>query len=110
MAALQDIAINQFSSGAVQSIPKTLVVVSDMIEFTKDYTQYPPADLSYRRFVKSSAYPKYRTDLHSAVLNIEYIARRNVKMDTVQHIAFWKDWAVDNRGKLGIARRLQGVN
>jgi len=43
----------------VQNIPKSLIVISDMLEFTPDYNQYPPADLSYARFRRSPAYPKY---------------------------------------------------
>jgi hypothetical protein len=47
----------------VQNIPKSLIVISDMLEFTPDYNQYPPADLSYARFRRSPAYPKFQTDL-----------------------------------------------
>jgi hypothetical protein len=64
MAAIQDIAIDQFSSAASQHAKKTLVVISDMIEFTRDYSQYPRAgDLSFQRFKQSPAYLKFKTDL-----------------------------------------------
>jgi hypothetical protein len=111
MGALQDIALDQFSKAAVQRIPKTLIVISDMLEFTKDYSQYPSAgDLSYQRFMKSTAYLKYRTDLHGAVVNIEYVVRQLPRIDSGKHILFWREWIVDNRGAFGHARRLQGAN
>jgi hypothetical protein len=37
MAAVQDIAIDQFSSAAAQNAKKTLFVISDMLEYTRDY-------------------------------------------------------------------------
>jgi len=111
MASLQDIALSQFSDPPVQSLPKHLVVISDMIEFTKDYSQYPNAgDLSYQRFLKSSAYLKYRTDLHGAAVSIEYIVREGLKIDSIKHIEFWNTWIKDNRGAFKIAHRLQGTN
>jgi hypothetical protein len=111
MAALQDIALSQFSDLPVQSIPKHLLVISDMIEFTKDYSQYPNAgDLSYQRFLKSAAYLKYRTDLHGAAVSIEYIMREGAKIESVKHIEFWNTWIKDNRGTFKIAHRLQGTN
>ncbi|MBV9531198.1 MAG: hypothetical protein JO283_09050, partial [Bradyrhizobium sp.] len=67
MAAIQDIAIGQFSSAAGQNVRKTLYVISDMIEHTRDYSQYPRAgDLSFQRYKQSTAFLKFRTDLHGA--------------------------------------------
>jgi hypothetical protein len=39
MAAIQDIAIDQFSSAAAQKVEKKLIVISDMLEFTQSYSQ-----------------------------------------------------------------------
>jgi len=111
MAALQDIAVDEFSGDAVKAIPKNLIVVSDMIENTRDYNQYRSlSDLSYQRFKQSQAYLKYRTDLHGARVTIDYIQRvLPTAIDTVRHIEFWKDWVTDNRGTFELARRLQGA-
>jgi hypothetical protein len=111
MAAIQDIAIDQFSRDVVQGIPKSLIVISDMLEYTRDYSQYPSAgDLSYQRFQRSPAYLKFRTDLHGARVTIEYV-RRNlpVKFDSRQHMEFWHQWIQENRGVYEIAKSLQGV-
>jgi hypothetical protein len=110
MGAIQDIAIDQFSSSAAQKVEKRLVVISDMLEFTPLYSQYPGAgDLSYQRFKRSPAYLKFRTDLHDAHVKIEYVQQTQVNIDTVRHIEFWKEWITDNRGSFDGARRLQGA-
>ncbi len=110
MGAIQDIAIDQFSSAAAQKVEKKLVVISDMLEFTQLYSQYPGAgDLSYQRFKRSSAYLKFRTDLHDAHVKIEYVQQTQANIDTVRHIEFWKEWITDNKGAFDGARRLQGA-
>ena len=113
MAAIQDIAIDQFSSAASQNVGKTLYVISDMIEHTRDYSQYPRAgDLSFQRYKQSPAYLKYRTDLHGATVIIRYVTRQTngqPLVDGTRHIEFWKAWIEDNRGTFGGAKRLQGA-
>jgi hypothetical protein len=113
MAAIQDIAIAQFSSNTSQKVGKTLYVISDMIEYTRDYSQYPRAgDLSFQRYKQSPAYLKFRTDLHGATVIIRYVTRQSggqTVIDGVKHMEFWKEWIEDNRGKFGGAKRLQGA-
>lgn len=110
MGAIQDIAIDQFSSSAAQRVEKKLIVISDMLEFTPLYSQYPAAgDLSYQRFKRSPGYLKFRTDLHDAHVKIEYVQQTQVAIDSVKHIEFWKEWVADNRGVFDGARRLQGA-
>ncbi|WP_426433993.1 hypothetical protein [Bradyrhizobium genosp. P] len=113
MAAIQDIAIDDFSSAASQNVRKTLYVISDMIEFTPDYSQYPRAgDLSFQRYKQSPAFLKFRTDLHGATVIIRYVNRQpngQPLVDGAKHIEFWKDWIEDNRGIFGGAKRLQGA-
>jgi hypothetical protein len=109
MAAIQDIALDEFSAEPVQTIPKTLTVISDMLEFTPYYGQYPSqGDLSYERFRRSPAYQKFRTDLHGAQVTIDYVERAPVKIDTTKHVQFWKNWIDDNQGKVHLIHRLQG--
>ncbi|WFU62682.1 hypothetical protein [Bradyrhizobium brasilense] len=109
MAAIQDIALDQFSSDHSKSIKKTLVVISDMIEHTRDYSQYRNPDLSFARFRQSPAYLKYRTDLHQALVTINYVTRPAVMADTTRHATFWEAWVKDNSGVLVAIHRLQGT-
>jgi hypothetical protein len=110
MAAIQDVAIDQFSSERARGIPKKLTVISDMIEYTHNYSQYPRAgDLGYQRFRQSPAYLKYRTDLHGARVTIDYVTRPSVMPDTNRHAEFWSAWVKDNGGELDLMHRLQGT-
>jgi hypothetical protein len=113
MAAVQDIAIDQFSGAASQSARKTLYIISDMIEFTRDYSQYARAgDLSFARYKQSPAYLKFRTDLHGATVIIRYVTRQQngqPLLDGTKHMEFWKAWVEDNRGVFGGVKRLQGA-
>ena len=113
MAAIQDIALDQFSSAASTNAKKTLVVISDMIEFTKDYGQYR-GDLTYQRYKQSPAYLKFRTDLHGASVVIRYVTRQakglpQPLLDGTMHMDFWKSWIEDNGGSWGGVKRLQGA-
>jgi hypothetical protein len=109
MAAIQDIAIDQFSNERRRSIKKSLVVISDLIEHTREYSQYRNPDLSFVRFKQSPAYLKYRTDLHQTLVTIDFVTRPAVMSDTTRHIAFWQDWVKDNAGTLVAIHRLQGT-
>jgi hypothetical protein len=113
MGAVQDIAIEQFSSKVSQNVRKTLYVISDMIEYTRDYSQYPRAgDLTFQRYKQSPAYLKFRTDLHGATVIIRYVTRQSngqPLLDGVKHMEFWKAWIEDNRGTFGGTKRLQGA-
>ena len=113
MAAIQDIAIDQFSGAASERARKTLYIISDMIEFTHDYSQYPRAgDLSFGRYKQSPAYLKFRTDLHGATIIIRYVTRQTggqPVLDGTKHMEFWKQWIEDNRGIFGGVKRMQGA-
>jgi hypothetical protein len=110
MGAIQDIALSDFTSEAVRNVPKQLIVISDMLEYTSDYGQYPKqGDLSYQRYKLSPGYRKYTTDLHGARVTIDYIQRRNVGISTLKHADFWKEWILDNRGQVGAIHKLQGL-
>src|ERR1700757_3286399 len=92
MAAIQDIAIGEFSPAARENARKTLYVISDLIEYTRDYSQYPRAgDLSFQRYKQSPSYLKFRTDLHGATVIIRYVTRQaggQPVIDGVKHMEF----------------------
>jgi hypothetical protein len=109
METIQRIAIERFTGRAVEEVPKSLVVISDMLQHGPDYSQYR-GDLTFARFKASPAYRKVQTDLHGADVLIYYIQRQTGKpLNSADHIRFWADWIRDNNGKLKQAEKLQGV-
>ncbi len=108
METVQQIAVDRFSGRAAEAIPKSLVLVSDMLENEPDYSQYT-GDLSYSRYKSSRAYKKLQTDLHGAEVVIYYIQRVTTKpISSAEHIRFWADWVRDNKGRFKQASKLQG--
>jgi hypothetical protein len=109
MATIQRIAVDRFTGRNAESVPKSLVVISDMLEHESDYSQYA-GDLSYARFKASRAYKKVQTDLHGADVVIYYIQRQTGRpVNSVDHIRFWADWVRDNNGRFKEANKLQGM-
>jgi hypothetical protein len=105
---VQRIAVDRFSGRAAEEIPKSLVLVSDMIEHEPDYSQYV-GDLSYSRFKTSRAYKRLQTDLHGAEVSIYYIQRVTARpISSTDHIRFWSEWIRDNKGRFKEANKLQG--
>jgi hypothetical protein len=108
METVQRIAVDRFSGRAAEDAPKSLVLVSDMLENAPDYSQYS-GDLSYSRYKASRAYKKLQTDLHGAEVTIYYIQRASAKpFNSADHIRFWVDWIRDNKGRFKQASKLQG--
>jgi hypothetical protein len=108
METVQRIAVDRFSGRAAEDTPKSLVLVSDMLENAPDYSQYS-GDLSYGRYKASRAYKKLQTDLHGAEVTIYYIQRVTAKpLNSTDHIRFWADWIRDNKGRFKQANKLQG--
>jgi hypothetical protein len=108
METVQRIAVDRFTGRAAEEAPKSLVLVSDMLENAPDYSQYG-GDLSYGRYKASRAYKKLQTDLHGAEVTIYYIQRAAGKpFNSAEHIRFWADWIRDNKGRFKQANKLQG--
>jgi hypothetical protein len=109
METIQRIAVERFTGRTSEEIPKSLTVISDMLQHGPDYSQYT-GDLSFDRYKASREYKKVQTDLHGADVNIYYIQRKTGKpINSADHIRFWADWIRDNNGRLKQANKLQGV-
>jgi hypothetical protein len=110
MGAIQDIALERFSGKANEQYPRTLIIVSDMMEHSPEYTQYS-GDLTFDRYKRSPAFSRFRTDLQGAEVTLLFVPRRTARsINAVDHINFWREWIRDNRGQFKEAFRLQGVS
>jgi hypothetical protein len=109
METVQRVAVDRFTGRAASSIPKRLIVISDMLEHTAAYSHYS-GDLSFKQFRQSDTYHKVRTDLHGSEVIIKYVHRlRPDDSRTLKHIEFWREWARDSNGGRFQADRLQGA-
>lgn len=109
MATIQSIALDLFTGRRAASLPKTLVVISDLIENSGDYSQYK-GEYSFQKFRQTLHYRNTRTSLNGAEVIIHYIDRPAARgAGSVEHQIFWKQWFEDNGGDWIKATRLQGV-
>lgn len=108
METIQRIAIDRFTGRSLNGTPKSLVIVSDMMENGPGYTQYH-GDLSYERFRATPAYKQLKTDLQGARVSIQYAQRLAPGLDSKKHLEFWLQWIRDNDGVPAEAVKLQGA-
>lgn len=109
MATIQGIAVEYFHGRNDPSKPNRLVIVSDMLENTPDYSQYRQP-LDFAVFKASAAGRKFATELDGAEVTVYYVNRdRSGEADSGAHIKFWADWIADNGGRLVEAVKLQGL-
>ncbi|MES0073337.1 hypothetical protein [Mesorhizobium sp. M0058] len=108
MAGVQKLKLSLFDNGAFESVPKRLILVSDMMENTPAYSQYKSGP-DYSVFKKSTASARFRTDLLGAEVTILYFNRPERKFPSVDHANFWTQWFSDNGGKLSDFTKLEGM-
>lgn len=111
LSTFQGIALDRFTGKAAAQIPKSLVIVSDMMENegAKGYSHYQ-GDLTYQRFKATPSYLKLRTDLNLATVFVLYVQRFTKRpIDPIALMRFWAEWERDNHGRDFHAVRLQGA-
>ncbi len=109
LATLQTIALERFTGREAQSLPKRLLVLSDLIEHGPKYSQYG-GKVSYADFKKSDLYKDVRTNLNGAAVTFYQVQRRTRNpIPSAGLIQFWIDWVADNNGQFKEALKLQGL-
>jgi hypothetical protein len=107
METVQWIAVKEFApSGKVTEKPR-LILVSDMIQHSGNYSLYK-GDASFQRFRRSPFYEVLRTDLAQAEATMFLIHREKPALPDDDLVAFWEQWFADNGGSLIRVRKIQG--
>lgn len=95
MESIQSIAVSTFSSRKFRSVAKRLVLVSDMLQHTKELSHYR-ADLDFTKFSKSNYYRRIRANLNGVKVIIFYINREEIgSIQGRDHIIFWQKYFAD---------------
>lgn len=108
MESIQSIAVSTLSGNAVAEISKRLIIASDMLQHTAEYSQYG-GNLNFQEFRKSGYYRRVRADLRGVEVEIIYV-RRNTRraVQGKAHIQFWRDYIDDLGGTLTRVVALEG--
>lgn len=108
METIQQIAVQRFDGAKVANLPKHLILISDMIQNSKTYSQYKQPS-TFAAYKNSPASKALWTNLHSADVTIRYILRDTIKINTGQHLEFWLNWFLSSGAKTVDSEKMQGV-
>lgn len=108
MAGIQRINLEAFGLPAYRSLPKTLIVASDMIEHTSAFSMYGDGP-SFKKFEASDARNRFRTPLEGVSVRVLEFQRPGMKFSAEDLAAFWNEWVGSNAGVMTSFKRLQGV-
>lgn len=108
MAAIQQIELTFFDAYPAE-VDKTLVIASDMIEYTDEYSQYK-SGASYEAFQNSLAKDLYRTSMRGVKVTVFYIQRWYAPAKPLEHSEFWARWFSENGAANADFIRLEGLD
>jgi hypothetical protein len=108
MESIQSVAITALRGGQIDTIPRRLVIVSDMLQHTPEYSQYDTI-ASFEAFRRLPYYRRVRTDLRGIEVQIIYVRRETRQhVQGRAHIEFWQQYLVDMGGLLMHVIALEG--
>ena len=92
--AIQSVSLQSFQNPKIDThTPKQLIIVSDLIQFTKTLDFYKDG-LNYQTFRQSAEARRLRTNLAGVRIEILFIPR--ARSDRInQLVSFWTNWLVD---------------
>lgn len=102
---LQMVSINGFRKQAVRG-PKTLIVVSDMLHNTSDFSHYR-GEMDFAGFKSMPQFPKLQTDLESVEVELHYLLT-SPSLQTRRHVKFWEDYFLSARARLVLVKPMEG--
>lgn len=96
MEWIQAAAVAGFPADS-SNTPRMLVVASDFLQHTKDYSHYGSGPPSFDRFKASPTSQRVRVDLSKFDVRLFYLRRDGQSLvQTVDHKEFWKKFFVDS--------------
>ena len=92
--AIQSVSLQSFQNPKiVTNAPKRLIIVSDLIQFTKTLDFYK-GDLNYQSFDQTNEARRLHTNLTGVSVEILFIPR--AKPDRINRlVGFWTNWLID---------------
>jgi hypothetical protein len=103
MEDIQSIVVTRLGSQELvaKKIPRRLIIISDLLQYVKGYSQYHQPLESFDEFKKSAYYQNVRTDLSGISIEVWYIRRKKtLQLQGDAHIDFWRDYFADQDGAI----------
>jgi hypothetical protein len=108
MESIQSVAVSTLRGNPAAEIPKRLIIASDMLQHTIEYSQYKGGH-DFQEFRKSAYYRRLQADLRGVEVEIIYVRRDTRRAAQGKaHIQFWRDYISDLGGTVTRVVALEG--
>ena len=108
METIQSVAVAEFGDPDKKALPKRLVLVSVMLQYSPKFSQYNGTK-TFGEFAKTDAYRSLRSDLRDVDVEILYIGRPNQeRRQNADHIEFWTNFFADEGASVSRIVRIFG--
>jgi len=100
LESIQDLSVTVLQRHEYQGVPKQLVIVSDMIQYTSQYSQYRSVQ-PFSLFSRTAYYRDVHADLSGVDVTLLYIIRpEDSRIQNANHLDFWRDYIAASGGRL----------
>ncbi len=94
MAVLQKAVLAELPANATET-PRRIVLISDLLEHTKAYSQYGSSPPDFAAFRRQPFAQHLRVDLTGVDVDVLYVSRPgHEKVQGARHLEFWKEYFV----------------
>ncbi|WLD97109.1 hypothetical protein PX860_01035 [Agrobacterium leguminum] len=108
LGGIQTINLEAFGNHDYAKLPKRLIVASDMIEHTSNFSMYRTG-IAYDKFEATSAPQTFRTPLDNVAVEVWEFVRPGVSFSATDLSEFWAKWLKANGASSTRFIQLQGV-
>ena len=102
MESIQSVVVTKLGSEELisQKIPRRLIIISDLLQYVPDYSQYRPLE-DFKHFEKLPYYQSVRADLSGISVEFWYVRRqKTLALQTKKHQDFWQNYISDQGGSV----------
>ncbi len=108
MQSIQSVNISAFPLKELPEKQKRLIIVSDMLQHTSEYSHYS-SDINFSQFQNTEYFKKIKTNLRNTTIEILYVRRDiNRNLQNRKHIQFWQDYFNALNGELTKVIAIEG--
>ena len=111
MENIQAISVTLFSRRQYGDLPRRLVVVSDLLQNSRNLSFYRDG-LDYSEFARTERAAALRSDLRGVGVSVLFVQRREHRRlgGSMALIEFWTDWIDDQQGRLEGLTKISGLD
>jgi hypothetical protein len=105
MKMIQSLSIQAFPLSS-RDVPTRLIIVSDMLEHTQEYSQYSQT-LSFNEIAARSFFSHITPNLSGSEVSVLYVARAKLeRVQTTEHAQFWGEYFSHFGANLRLIKRI----